>query len=135
MCINRRMDQRTMKYSCNGIPFCNTSNKWIDPQRWISHKIIILREGFHKSVHIEWLHLDEILEQAKLIYGRKNQLIGYLWGLKGRDQLERGMMELFWSSSNVLCLLRGLGDTDVCICQRSHKATLWFIKLLILYKM
>lgn len=61
----------------------------------------------------------------------KNQLNGYFWGLRTRDQLGRKQKELFWSSYNVPCLSE-VRVTEVCALVKAHaKVQLRFVHFFI----
>ena len=62
------------------------------------------------------LHSHEILDQTKLVYGGKSSnCVSLRW-----DWLSRGIDGSLLGDENVFCLVRGLGYTDIYICQNSR---------------
>lgn len=55
-----------------------------------SKNIVLSKEDLYKRLHCIWCHLDEVLEQAKLIHG--GEKIAAV-ACEGRKWLEKGMGE------------------------------------------
>lgn len=81
-------------------------------------KLFWVKEARHKIMHHVRFHLNDVLEEAKLIYDERNNSIGSRgreWGALA-ERIHKGF---FWSDGNILYLHGDVGCVGVSTCQNS----------------
>lgn len=69
------------------------------------HKRVVQVSWTPPKIDTLWYHLQEVLEQAKRIYGEINQNGSYPWNVQG-ETTRNGPERTFWDDGNILYLDR-----------------------------
>lgn len=70
--INGKMDEQIVVYLCNEILFSHEKEKITEALEQYDPKLYAEEKNSHLKIYAVCVHLYEVLEEAKLIYGGKN---------------------------------------------------------------